>query len=340
MKRKHVLNNIIVIVFLILVCLYLFIANIKRPRVLIVHSYDKGYSWVSDMDKGIKKYFDNYYYLKRWYYMDTKRHPHKDFLKKAGYNARLVISQWHPDILILVDDNAQSEVGVYYINHPTINIIYAGVNSKLSKYGYNSAKNVKGILERIPFYAFKEILIDIFSENARVVHVSDSSITSYGVHEELDHVDWSPLKFVKTSMVDTYKEWKERILEANKFADILLITHYHTIGKYKKNSSIVPAKQVLKWTLENATVPSIGGWGFFVEDGGMLSIAVSPFEQGEFVAKATIQLLEKEVTMKNLRSETNRFYLLYINKKEFERYKIALPSIYESFARATGTYFE
>jgi ABC-type uncharacterized transport system substrate-binding protein len=65
--------------------------------------------------------------------------------------------------------------------------------------------------------------------------------------------------------------------------------------------------------MQNTSLPSIGGWGFFVEDGGMVSTGVSPFEQGEESAKMAVEIIEKT--------------------------KLKLPKVYEAFARATNNYY-
>jgi len=56
-----------------------------------------------------------------------------------------------PDVLIAVDDNAQKYAAKYFVNHPRIKIVFSGINGSVQPYGYDTANNVTGILERNPF---------------------------------------------------------------------------------------------------------------------------------------------------------------------------------------------
>ena len=70
-----------------------------------------------------------------------------------------MIDETQPDIILAVDDDAQNYVARYYINHPHIRVVFAGVNNDPAEYGFDRASNVSGILERLPIDALKETLL-------------------------------------------------------------------------------------------------------------------------------------------------------------------------------------
>lgn len=338
--KKLKLHQYFVIIFFICLCTFLIIANLSKPRILILHSYSQDFSWVNDIDSAIQKDFEKKPYSLRWHYMDTKRNPYKDFKIKAGHTAREVIDSWKPDVIIAVDDNAQEFVTKYYKNDPDISIVYTGLNAQPEKYGFDHAKNVTGVLERIPYEAVKEGLIHIMSKDRnKILHISDSSETSLYIHDELKSFSWKPLKLVDSIQVDTFDEWKKMIKEKEKEADFLLITHYHTIERSDKDSTIVPPEEVIAWTEKHSSIPRLGCWGFYVEDGGMMAVAVSPLEQGEIAAKMAIKIVENHIPANKIPVEKNKLFVMYLREGELEKYHIKLPLMYQAFARATNHYY-
>jgi len=327
------------LIFVLLLFVFLIVTNLKKPRVLVLHSYSLNFSWARDINVGIDRVLKKKPYAMRWHYMDTKRHPTVAYKKKAGETARKMIKQWNPDVIIAVDDNAQKFVAMHFNNDKSIKIVFTGVNASVKTYGYDKAENVTGILERIPFNEFREVFTQILPPSQRkIVHISDASITSKLIHKELEEVKWNPLRLVKSFQCETFAEWKRAIASAQKIGDILLVTHYHTIKD--KNGKIMKPSDVIKWTEPRLKIPDIGCWGFFVEDGGMMSVAVSPYEQGEEAAKMAVKIIENNLPPNLIDVKTNNQYVVYIRGKSVRARKLKLPKMLEAFAKATNNYFE
>jgi ABC-type uncharacterized transport system substrate-binding protein len=304
-----------------------------------VHSYDLDYSWVRDINLGLNRIFEKYSYNIRYYYMNTKRNPDKEYLEKVGNTVTKMIQDWEPNILIAIDDNAQEYVAKRFIDHPKIKIIYAGVNADLATYGYDKAKNVTGILERLPFDAFKEVFLQILPKNEkRIIHIADASETSHYIQHEIEALDWSPLILKKTILCKSLEEWNYAIDYAQKNADILFITHYHTIKD--KNGAVIKPSKIIELTEPKLRIPAIGSWGFYVEDGGMMAVAVSPYEQGEEAAKMAIKILENKEEIKNIKPQVSRLFVIYVRKKDLEKRNLKIPKLLEAFARATNNFYE
>lgn len=328
-------------IFFISLFTFLIQANLNKPRVLVLHSYDQDFSWVNDIDTSMKKVFEKKPYSIRWHYMDTKRNPYQEFKEKAGYNARNVIDSWKPNVIIAVDDNAQEFVTKYYVNNPSIKVVFTGVNAEPQKYKFNQANNVTGVLERIPYNAVKEVFEQVMtSDKKRILHISDSSETSLYIHDELTSFNWAPLQLVESTQINTFDEWKQAVIQKEKNADFLLITHYHTIKRSSTDSTIVPPKEVIDWTEEHTTLPRIGCWGFYVEDGGMMAIAVSPFEQGELAAKMAVDIVDNGTSTTQIPIEKSKMFVMYMREDKIKQYNVHLPIMYEAFARATNNFYD
>jgi ABC-type uncharacterized transport system substrate-binding protein len=339
--KKIKIVAILNIIFLVLLGWYLISQSIKKPRIFIVHSYATDFAWVSDMNTEITRILGKHPYNIRFHYMDTKHHTSEEFKIRAGNSARRTIESWQPDIIVAIDDNAQHYVGRYYIDHSKFKVVFAGVNKSLEAYGYLQAKNVTGILERINFQATKNILIDsLTTDKRRLFHVSDNSPTSEGIHDQISKFDWHPFDLVASVRCDTFTDWQAAIKKASKESDIVLLSHYHTI---KNGAETMKPGQVIEWTNQNCKLPGIGFWGFYVEDGGMMAVAVSPDEQGEVVAKLCIELIENQSVMpSDIPVITSNMILIYLRESVLKQKAdvIKLPWIYEAFARATNNYYE
>lgn len=334
-----ILRNALPFIFVVILISFMVVANLQKPRVLILHSYYTDFSWVRDINVGLMRELQKKPYSIRYFYMDTKRHPQEDYKQKMSGSARRMIDRWKPNVIIAVDDNAQKYVSLFYRNHPSIKIVYTGVNAKPSAYGFDKSSNVTGVIERIPFQEFREVFTQILpADKRRIVHISDGSPTSHHIHKELETVEWGDLKLVASIQCDTIDEWMAGIKRAHQIGDILLVTHYHTIKD--RNGVIMKPRKVMEMTTPKLKIPDIGCWGFFVEDGGMMAVAVSPYEQGEVAARMTIDIIENGTKPKDIPMFTNSQYVVYVREKSVKEKNLTLPKMLEAFARATNNYYD
>ena len=340
-KQKIVDSKIPIVLFLICSLIFFTYASLQKPRVLILHSYSTSFAWVRDINVGIQRVLAKQPYKIQYHYMDTKRNPNPEYKAKAAEVAKQNIIDWEPNVIIAVDDNAQSLVAKEFINNPKIKIVFTGVNAEPEAYGYNTASNVSGLLERIPFDSIKEAFVQILpKDRRRIVHYSDSSPTSDAVHLEMDSFNWKPIELIEHVKLETFEEWQQAILTADRKADFLFLTHYHTLKRSAEDPAIVPPQEVMEWTMANSPLPDIGCWGFYVDDGGMLALGVSPYEEGDVAAQMAVDILEHDRPSPELGIKTSRLYVAYARESRLKKYQIKLPKVYESFARATNNYYE
>ena len=330
--------------FVLLLMAVIIAHNITKPRIMILHSYGPDYAWTRDVDIGIRRVLDNAgSYVLRWHYMDLKRHPWPESKAAAGTQARHAIDDWQPDVLIAVDDDAQAYAAKYYANKPGIKIIFAGINGSVTPYGYDAATNVTGILERKPLAALRDALMQMgraHKGSLRIVEICDASETVKLDHEFIAAFDWKPLRYGGAHLVDTYDEWKQAILAASKEADVILTTNYRKLSRSATDRTLVPPDEVLAWTEAHSLLPLIGVNVFFVEDGGMLAVATSPFEQGETAARMAREIIDHNTLPASIQVASTHQYIVLMRPQQMAARHIQLPPIYEAFARATNNYFD
>ncbi len=343
---KHRLEGLVIAIFLVgSISLFAWF-SISKPRILILHSYDKDYSWVRDVDIGIKRVLDprNDYAL-RWHYMDTKRHSTEDFKANAGKAVRRMIDEAPPDIILAVDDDAQQYVTRHYLNHPTIKIVFAGVNNEPEAYGFDRANNVTGILERVPLAALKESLLLIAQRNdlkapLRIQFIGDRSDSVLGDERYFRRYDWAPLKVLDSILVSTYGEWQQAVQASLGKVDFLINSNYRKVIRSVTDPKLVPPAELIAWTENHSPVPVIGTNGYFAEDGGMLAIGASPYEQGEVAARLAVEILDRNTSPKLLPFRKTQQFVVAIGEAAIHRRNIDLPDVYEAAARASNKYFK
>lgn len=320
--------------------------SISKPYILILHSYDVEYSWVKDVNVGIKRVLDPRRDISvRWHYLDSKRHPTPGFMTNAGKIARRMIDEAPPDIIIALDDDAQQYVTRYYLDHPTIKIVFAGVNNEPETYGFERAKNVTGILERMPVAALKESLLIAAQRNnlkmpLRLQFIGDRSDSVQGNEKYFRKYDWAPLLVLDSKLVKTYAEWQRAVLESDGKVDFLVNSNYRKLTRSATDNHLVPASEIVAWTEKYSPVPVIGTNGFFAEDGGMLAIGTSPYEQGEVAAKLAVQILDKGTPPKQLPLSYTRQFVVSMRESAIRNRHFDMPLIFEAAARAGDKYFE
>jgi len=339
--------SVMSIIFLCVIAGLAVYFNMHKPRIMILHSYTPEYVWTRDVNEGINRIAQNWgRYSVQWHYMDTKKHRDQRWYEQASLIAKRAIENASPDVLILVDDLAQKLVGKYYIDHPSIQIVFAGVNGSIEQYGYHKANNVTGIFERKQLNAIKETLLTLEQgrdkplEHPRVLYLIDSSTSLAKGRPYFEKFDWSPLTFEGVDVMDNFEEWKEEILCADRFTDYLLVANYRKLKTSETNHNVPSPKTVMTWTEENSPVPVIGVNLFNTEEGAMMSIGVSPYEQGEIAAKMAQRIIEEKISANDIPIQDNKHYVVALNDDALKKREIIMPSIYEAFGRATAHYYE
>lgn len=323
----------------------------NRPRIMVLQSYAPDYVWTRDIDVGLMRVLNGKSWIDiRYHYMESKKHSSKGYLRRTGISVRKVIESVEPDVLIAVDDNAQNYAAKYFVDHPRIKIVFAGVNGSIVPYGYDKANNVTGILERKPVRALVEMVSAItkstgLSHQPRSVFLSDLSHSTERDGNYLKTQDWSPVSYGGRVAFDTFDAWQAYVLSAADKTDFLLVGGYRKLYRNQadkdrkgERKTYVPSSEVASWTEENSPVPVIGMNVFNTEDGVMASVGVSPYEQGEMAARMALDLIKGERGIADVAIRTSEQYVIALRRSALEKRNIQLPQVFEAYARSTNNF--
>ncbi len=262
-------------------------ARAGEHKVLLVHSYHAEYKWCRAITAGVKKALAGRSIRLDIVYMDTKRQPSFVWKKIAGRTAQEKIDTWQPDVVIAADDNAQVFVTRKYLDGKPW-FVFCGVNGNPDDYGL-PASNVTGIVERPHFHDSITFLKRIYPGIRRIAVISDRSITST---TSLDYIsDQSvDVKVLDLRSIDTFSLWQKRIKQYNTDADALCIYTYHTV-QAAQNTVMEPSR-LMKWTIQNCTIPTVGFFDFGIQDGLLCGVVESGIEHGYEAGCMALALLD------------------------------------------------
>lgn len=336
---------------LVLLAGFIISQKAAQPRVLVIHSYHTDYPWVIQINEGIRRIFQGHQNIAlRYHYMDLKNHAGDDFKRTAASTAHRTIKKWKPDVLIISDDFGQALVGQRYLNDPDIKVVFCGVNGDVGVYGYDKATNVVGILERKPLAAIRETLLMIarargFRPNGygeqkpRVLFICDTSNSVSAELENLRSYDWDPLVWIEPIRVTDFGGWKKAVQDANSGADLILVSDYREFLLPSGAKEPIDPSVIMAWTENHSEIPILGMSLVNVSDGGMISVFTSGYEQGEVAGRMALAMVRGE-DPDSFEVERTRQFLISVRKSAMDHRSLPIPTIYESFARATDNFYE
>jgi len=300
--RWRILISIIMALLMVISsCVVACSSESANLRILVVHSYHEGWGWNQDIQKGITEglsrrgYVEEQDYQIKTFYMDTKvTYITPEQVEERGAKAIDLIGEYKPDLVFVNDDDALKYVAVAYVEQypdESIPFVFSGTNLDPLIYApINSLEKpggtITGALERFPFHDAFTLGKSIVPQATRIVLMADPSSSSTFVvnafkERYLDKVSDSPLEIIGPIQVNTFEEWKEKIAGYQAEADLLGILTYHQLRDEEGN--VVPAPEVVDWTVHNSVLPEVGILTFHAEDGFLAALGVSGYKTGIYV---------------------------------------------------------
>ena len=255
-------------------------------KVLCIFSYHAEYPWVQEETEGVESVLKSGVKIKK-FYMDTKRRTSPEWKEKAAKRASRRIRWYHPDVVIVFDDNACGLVAKKYIGK-NIPFVFCGVNADPADYGFPCA-NITGVVEREQTGKTIDLLRELAPGVKKVAFLTDGSPTSQKFIARLKETEL-PVDLCEIVATDDFDTWKETLKRFQSQADAVGLFLYHTVKKKGREESL-PAGDVLKWTLENNGLPEFAFFDFVVKGGALCGDTISGIEQGRAAAETAAMIL-------------------------------------------------
>ena len=333
-------KNLLIGGFLAAFLVFLGFFNATKPRILVLHSAGANSSWAQQVDRGMNEALARNrrpLSVERNYLgLDYPAAPRR--VEEARAEARRAVARFQPDVLIAVDDEANSLVARDYVGRESPRVLYVSLNRPPADFGYAGAANVSGIAEQLPFAAVRDVVMDLFpgrSPTVAVIGVENES----GAAEmtQARAFAWSPLSVDEAALVATAEDWRafvQRVAEA----DVLLVLGTHDLPG--EGGVTVKAAEINRWTEEQARPLPIGTQVNFVETGGGLSFSPPPDDSGARAIGLALDWLDARDTPGAPPALVSDHFEVAVRPVRLRERGLVLPPIYLEAARENGTLFK
>lgn len=277
-------------------------------RVYYVASYHQGYPWSDTILEAIQDVFAGKGIVFEHFEMDAKRNPSMEYSKNIALEAKAKIEQFHPDVLIVSDDNATKYLVEPYFNG-NLPVVFCGVNWDVSEYKFNR-KTVTGMVE----IELIDKIVHHLKEYARGPRIGFIGMGGY-TERKLPKYFKSlfDISLDKIYFVNNFEEWKIAYLKAQQEVDMLLV---HNPDGLPQWDSVVAKKLVA----EHTEIPS-GTSSSFTTAFALIGVIRQPEEQGRWSAETALKVLRGE-PVSLIPFTTNKQGKLVINMRLGEKLKI------------------
>lgn len=331
-------RNLLIGGFLLTFLLLLGFFNAAKPRIMVLHSGAEDSLWTQQVDAGMRAALEsNRRPLSvEWDYLGATS-PASRGTEEAVAEARRAIDRFKPDVLIAVDDEANSLVARHYVGRTAPHILYLSIDQPPSSYGYANAPNVSGIAEELPWTAIRDALIQLFPGRPVTLPVVgvDSPTDRAGVAQLKAFRDWGPVKVGDPELVSTAGAWRDAVTRAQ--GDALLVLSPQDVPA--ADGSTVTAAELSRWTQENSRPLPIGTQVEFVPDGGALSFAPAPDDYGRRAIEGALDWLDDRSTPGPPQPGVSSHFDVAVRREALARRGFTLPQIYLEAARENGSLF-
>ncbi len=284
----------------------------QGKKILWVDSYHEGYAWTAGIERGIRQALADSGVELRIERMDTKWNVDEAYRKQAALKAKAAIEKFRPDVVISSDDNAAKYLVVPYLKNTDLPVVFCGINWDASPYGF-PCRNVTGILEVEPVVALVRHLRR-YAEGNRLGYLSADTVSEQKVVRVYNKHFFNGQ--MKSYLAHDFNHFKKLFLQAQQEVDMIYIANHSDMPGWD-------SAQVEEFLLQNVAKPTGSRLGY-MERYVTFTVAKVPEEQGEWAARAALQILDG-VEPADIPLTSNERASLTLNLKMAKAAGIQLP---------------
>jgi len=272
-------------------CLFATGALAEVPRILVVHSYHQDQTeHVVEMTRGVEEALAGADCQLRYFHMDAKRNTSEAWKRAAGQEAKRIVAEYRPQVVIAMDDIAQQYFAKDYAGAPGPPwFVFGGVNDEPGTYGFPAA-NVAGVLERPNVAESVELLLKIRPDAKRMLVLADKSETTNPLIAYCKTLTL-PVTVVAYEQPLTLEAWKATLDRYRDQVDVVGLYVIRTIARSPSDPTKVPEEELVRLINEHYGLPTVGFFDSAAESGVLCGVSVSMKEQGRAVGQIARELL-------------------------------------------------
>jgi len=283
--RRRILFFFIVVSFLAVAA-----SQAAVPRILVVHSYHQDQQHVVEMTKGIEEALAGVECQFRYFHMDTKRNTSEEWKRAAGQEAKRIVAEFEPQVVIAMDDNAQQYFARDYAGAPGPPwFVFSGVNGEPAQYGFPAA-NVTGVLERPNVVESIELLRKIRPDVKNLLVLADRSETTDPLIAYFKTLTL-PVTVVAYEQPVTLEAWHAALERYHSRVDAIALYVVRTIARSATDPTKVPEQELVGMINEQYHLATVGLYDSAAQSGVLCGVSVSMREQGHAAGQIARELL-------------------------------------------------
>ena len=330
-RRKSILGLLVLAVLVILGAF-----NLRKPRILVLHSRSADTAWVRGVDRGLQRVLttNQYPVSVEWHHLGLDSARDGEDLLKALSGARRAIHTMDPHLIVAIDDEANRFVARDYGKDGRTRILYASVDCDPESYAYPTARWVTGIEERLPLSAIKECLGVIRPGRALRIHVvGGTSQTDRCELQQFQEFDWAPHEVVEIERVRDFEGLQEVVRRAED--GILIVLDCPRLQR--RSGGWASSREVVEEIQGNSRAIAVGLTVDFVELGGDIAF-VPPSEANGTLAMgmALDWLKDLSPSAPPPPKRVMSHFDLALRPARLRIRKVEVPQIYIEAARNSG----
>ncbi|MBD3355118.1 ABC transporter substrate-binding protein [Candidatus Woesearchaeota archaeon] len=254
----------------------------QGKKILYIDSYHQSYEWSKEITNGIKTTLEGKGIELKIHSLDTKNNPSEEFKQQAALEAKNIIEEFQPDVLIVSDDNAMKYIVQEYYKDAELPVVFCGVNWDAS--GYDAPySNTAGMVEVVLI----DKAIEEVSKHANGNRVGFLTGDLLSEHKNAEYfVKYLDINLQETSFVKNFEEWKNAFLDLQEKVDIIIMGVPAGIENFNE-------QEAEDFILENVKIPIVIEHDWLIQY-ALLSYSKIAKEQGEWSAETALRILDGE----------------------------------------------
>jgi len=258
-------------------------AAAATKKVLVVMSYHQGYAGEEEIREGFEQGLNGAEI--KFFHMDTKNNIESGAEK--GREAFKLYKEFKPDVVVAVNDNAQSFFVVPYLKDKVETpVVFCGVNFEATKYGF-PATNVTGVLERKHYresIAFAQV-IDPEIKTIAVLY-KDNPTNRQNIAQLEGEKSLYPAVITARHKISALAELRDVLAQSEADAYLLL----NLTGVVGDQGKAMEGTDVIRFIVDNSSKPTIGASSWEIKAGVLSGVIKSNDEQGAIVAEMVLRI--------------------------------------------------
>jgi len=283
------------------------------PVCLYVSSYHAGYHWNDGIEAGLERSLGDACTLRR-FYLDTQRNKAPAFAEAKALEAKRLIDEIKPAVVIACDDPASKYLAVPYLKGTDLPLVFCGINWTLEPYGY-PWPNATGMIEVAPIDPLIQEARALVPEARGLAFVSADVPTQHKEAERLEKAARAQGLELQTRLAADFDQWQTAFKEAQR-ADLILLGNPAGIAGWDwQAASRILLEETRRLTLS---------FGVAMSRHAVFAMVNVPEEQGEWAGELAKLILAGQ-SPADLPVTANRRWQMYANPELGRRIGIRLP---------------